>query len=70
MRELTDRQAEVLDFIRGFTWNNNFPPTVREIANYFKMSAAGAQCHKLALERKGFIDSQRQKARTITIKEN
>ena len=31
MRELTDRQREVLSFIRTFTARHGLPPTVREI---------------------------------------
>ena len=31
MREVTNRQKEVLSFISDFTEDNSFPPTVREI---------------------------------------
>ena len=38
MKNLTDRQKEVLDFIAQFTEENVFPPTVREIGDHFQIS--------------------------------
>lgn len=54
---LTDRQAEVFDFIRECIHTNACPPTVREIAEHFGFrSPKGASDHLAALERKGWID--------------
>ena len=35
MRELTERQRDVLNFIRAFTGRHGVPPTVREIGDKF-----------------------------------
>lgn len=57
MRELTDRQREVLDVIKTSLKENNYPPTVREICKELGLrSPATIQFHLNALERKGYID--------------
>ena len=35
MKDLTDRQKEVLAFISSFSENHSYPPTIREIAESF-----------------------------------
>jgi repressor LexA len=56
MRDLTKRQAEVLDFISRFTREKGFPPTVRELASHLDLAGPrGAAKHLEALERKGWI---------------
>lgn len=56
IRELTDRQREVLDFIVEVLRESGYPPTVREIANHFGMASAyGVQRHLEALQKKGFL---------------
>lgn len=34
-RGLTQRQAQVLEFIEEFTSSQGYPPTVREVASHF-----------------------------------
>lgn len=55
MRELTGRQQEVLGFIRSFQARHGVPPTVREIADRFKVTPRAAFDHQRALERKGAL---------------
>lgn len=56
IRELTDRQREVLDFIVEVLRESGYPPTVREIASHFGMASAyGVQRHLEALQKKGFL---------------
>ena len=38
MKTLTDRQREILDFIKGFIKDHKYPPTIREIAGNFSIS--------------------------------
>ena len=52
---LTQRQQEVLDFIREFTERDGLPPTVREIGSHFRVTPRAAFDHLRALERKGFL---------------
>src|SRR5438552_14005963 len=55
MRELTDKQREVLGFIRSFTARHTVPPTVREIGERFRVTPRAAFDHLRALERKGAL---------------
>jgi len=68
MRQITERQAQILIFIENFIERNSYSPTVREIADHFKMSPKGAHDHILALIKKGCITSNANKSRTIRIK--
>jgi len=56
VREMTDRQREVLDFIRTFGERHGVPPTVREIGERFGFTARAAFDHLRALERKGMLE--------------
>jgi len=56
VREMTDRQREVLDFIRAFGERHGVPPTVREIGEKFGFTARAAFDHLRALERKGMLE--------------
>lgn len=55
MKEMTQRQREVLGFMRGFTDQHGAPPTVREIAERFRFTPRAAFDHLRALERKGML---------------
>src|SRR5437660_163185 len=69
MRELTDKQREVLDFIRSFTARHAVPPTVREIGERFRVTPRAAFDHLRALERKGALQrraSARRTSRALT----
>lgn len=45
----TDRQLEVLEFMRRFQRENHMPPTVREIANEFGWTSTNAAVDHLSL---------------------
>jgi repressor LexA len=64
MRELTERQQEVLAFIRSFTTRHGVPPTVREIGDKFKVTPRAAFDHLRALERKGMLQRRHSAGRT------
>jgi repressor LexA len=64
MRELTDRQREVLNFIRAFTARHGVPPTVREIGARFHVTPRAAFDHLRALERKGALQRRASTGRT------
>ena len=55
MKEMTQRQREVLGFMRGFSEKHGAPPTVREIAERFRFTPRAAFDHLRALERKGML---------------
>ena len=67
MKGLTSRQKEVLEFIRSFIGENRFPPTIREIADFFGVSPKSAHDHVLAMEKKGYLSFNKRHSRTIEI---
>jgi repressor LexA len=64
MRELTGRQREVLNFMRGFQARHGVPPTVREIGERFRITPRAAFDHLRALERKGELQRRPSAGRT------
>ncbi|MDB5987431.1 MAG: lexA [Nevskia sp.] len=68
MSELTDRQAEILQFIRHAVHENGCPPSRDEIAEAFGFnSVTAAKNHLLALERKGVIQLVEGSRRNIRL---
>jgi repressor LexA len=68
VKELTNRQREVLAFIRAFADRHGVPPTVREIGERFRFTARAAFDHLRALERKGMLQrrvSAKRVSRTL-----
>ena len=55
MKDLTDKQKNVLDFIKKFHSDNAMMPTVREIAKHFNLSIGSIQQHLRALLSKNFL---------------
>lgn len=69
MRPITERQQEVLDFIREFIRGNKYPPTIREISDHFGISVKGAHDHVRLLRKKQVIRFDTNRSRTIEILE-
>mgnify|MGYP002777226488 FL=1 len=67
MKELTDRQREVLDFIERYHGERSYPPTIREIAEFFRISVKGAYDHLKALEKKGYMRLGENRSRSIEL---
>ena len=68
MTGLTRAQRRVLDFIEAEVFAGRITPTLREIAGRFGFrSHRAAACHLEALKRKGFIESDTGKARSLRI---
>ncbi|MEM9645236.1 MAG: transcriptional repressor LexA [Planctomycetota bacterium] len=66
--QLTDRQQNVYDMIRGLIVDRGYGPTVREIGEHFGIkSPNGVMCHLRALERKGLITRSPNKSRAIEL---
>ena len=65
---LTDRQADIYQFICNTLKKNTYSPTVREIAEQFGIrSPNGVVCSLRALERKGMITRERRMSRGIRL---
>jgi len=67
MKEPTQRQKEVLDFIASYIQIHSYPPTIREVAEYFSISIKGAHDHLTALKKKGLLKQGDKKSRTMEL---
>lgn len=70
MKEMTQRQREVLGFMRSFSDKHGAPPTVREIAARFRFTPRAAFDHLRALERKGMLQrrvTDKRVSRTLVL---
>jgi repressor LexA len=69
MDQLTDRQQQILDFIRREVKSKNYPPSVREIGREVGLaSSSTVHSHLSALEKKGFIRRDPTKPRAIELR--
>jgi repressor LexA len=66
---LTDRQREILDYIQAYHGENDYFPSLREIASNFKVSIGTVQTHLDYLKRKGALDWDKGKPRAMRISE-
>lgn len=65
---LTDRQQEVLDFLRDYQGAEGVYPSTREIQQHFGFaSQTAAMSHLRALERKGALQRMPRKARAVRL---
>lgn len=65
-KQLTDRQAEVLNFIIDCIHADGFPPTIREVGDHLSIkSTNGVNDHLKALEKKGYLLREDAKSRAI-----
>jgi repressor LexA len=67
MTELTSRQREVFNFIRGFIKQRGYPPSVREIGEHFDIYPRAAFDHLKALERKGYLKRRGSMSRGLEV---
>src|SRR5712672_2310436 len=66
MQGLTDRQQQVLHYIRTSIADRGYPPTLREIgARMGIRSTNGVNDHLRALERKGYLKREDMKSRAL-----
>ena len=64
MKDLTEKQNQILEFIEEFQDKFNMAPTINEIAEHFNIKSSSAFSHIKALERKKQL-SRSSKARSI-----
>ncbi len=68
MEKLTNRQKDVLDFIKSYIAKHGYPPAVREIGSALGLnSPATIQSHINSLESKGYIKKTNSKYRSLEI---
>ncbi len=67
-RRLTDRQRQVLDFIRAYLAAHGLPPALTEIGEGCGgISATAALAHVVALEKKGYLKRDPHRARGVAL---
>lgn len=65
---LSQKQTEILQFIKDYTLKKNFPPSVREICEAVDLrSTSSVHAHLNTLVERGYILRDNQKSRTIEI---
>ena len=67
MKDLTEKQINILDYIEGYISEQGYPPTIREIGEEFEITAKGAYDHLKAIEKKGFIKCEKNRSRAIEL---
>jgi repressor LexA len=68
MKDLTDRQRQILEFIQRRQEVDGFTPTFREIATHFRFSSPNAAlCHVQALLAKGVLKNLPGRARALQV---
>jgi repressor LexA len=65
--ELTTRQEEIFNFIKTFTKEQGYPPTIREIGQRFTIYPRAVFDHLKALERKGYLKRRRSMSRGLEV---
>ena len=66
-KSLTEKQRKVYNFIKHQKASLGYAPTVREIGNEFDITVRGSYDHIKALARKGFIEMDPHKSRSIRL---
>ncbi|MFN4227710.1 MAG: transcriptional repressor LexA [Candidatus Ratteibacteria bacterium] len=70
MKKMTEKQWKILEFIKDYILKTGYPPTIKEIMNYFSFSSPTAVIsHLNALEKKGYIKREKKRSRGISLKE-
>jgi len=67
MKDLTEKQQSILQFIESFIRGQGYPPTIREIGDKFEITAKGAYDHIKAIEKKGYIKCEKNRSRAIEL---
>lgn len=64
MTEPTDRQLEILEYMRAYQRKHGMPPTMREIGDEFGIkSTNGVRCALASLKGKGLVEHRPMIAR-------
>ncbi len=67
-RDLTDRQRQILDYIKTEVRRKGFPPTVRDIGEAVGLSSSSTvHSHLAALEAKGLVRRDPSKPRALEV---
>ena len=65
--DLTERQAQILDYIRGYIGRHGYGPSREEIATAHNFSHQTASYYLKELRSKGHVDWKDNQARTLRV---
>ncbi|MFH2003106.1 MAG: HTH domain-containing protein, partial [Planctomycetota bacterium] len=63
----TEKQLQIINFIKAFIEDKGVSPTLEEIAQYFNVSKITIYEHIAALEKKGALKKSKNRARSIEL---
>jgi len=65
---MSDRQKDILDYIKSYTAENKYPPTIREIATAVGLkSPSTVHGHLEWMRENGYINFVKASPRTLTV---
>ena len=67
MREPTAKQMQVVNFIRSYRDQHEYPPTITEISDFLGIARTTVFSHLAACEKKGLIEVEHGKVRTLRV---
>ncbi|MFT3662630.1 MAG: transcriptional repressor LexA [Gordonia sp. (in: high G+C Gram-positive bacteria)] len=68
---LTQRQREVLDFIRSSVRDRGYPPSIREIGEAVGLTSTSSVAHQLrTLERRGLLKRDPHRPRAVNVRDD
>lgn len=71
LKNLTERQRRILEFISDCVKLRGYPPSIREICDAVGLNSTSSVAYQLReLERKGFVRRDPHKPRTVNIRED
>ena len=65
---LTKKQKQIYDFINAYSKKHDFAPSQEEMAKHFDLAVSTINQHVEALEKKGYINRQKNQRRSIEIR--
>lgn len=67
MDKLTEKQEKVFKYIKEYAVENSFPPTLKELAEKFKVTIGTMQDYVFVLQKKGYVVHEKNTARGFRI---
>ncbi|MBO0588178.1 MULTISPECIES: winged helix-turn-helix transcriptional regulator [unclassified Sporosarcina] len=65
---MSERQKNILEYIKSYTEENQYPPTIREIATAVGLkSSSTVHGHLDRLKEKGYVNFVASSPRTLTV---
>lgn len=65
---MTKKQEDVLKFIKKFHVEHDYPPTIREIGEHFKVTIGTVQGHLDRLRAQGYLTWAKGQPRTFKVR--